>query len=51
MTPCRATHGALTCCRTRPHGAPHMDHKGAQWDDDGMRVRPGRNPYREKEGR
>lgn len=48
---CPATHGALTCCRLNgyhPHPPPHMAHDGTQWDQHGIRVARGNDPYRSK---
>lgn len=50
---CPATNGTNACRRLDsgnetyrvPHPLPHVDHEGTQWDDSGIRVRPGRSEY------
>ena len=52
--PCRATHDALTCCRTNngsarypiPHAMPHMAADGTQWDEHGVRQNRGNDPWK-----
>lgn len=45
-TSCRAAHDHLTCCRLHDHAMPHMAADGTQWDEHGVRVMRGNDPYR-----